>query len=124
MYVKCPVCGLNYITEGDAMCKVCLTERKRAAKEEPEQTADENTEQEICPECGESYLKPGQQMCDSCQAENEKEEEEMEEMQLDAWKDFLPPEDNGEILDRDDCEDPLEFMQEVNLEKEESQPSV
>jgi hypothetical protein len=63
-------------------------------------------------------------MCDSCQAESEKEEEEKEEMQLDEWKDFLPPEDNGEILDRDDCEDPLDFMQEVTLGREESQPSL
>ena len=124
MYVKCPVCGLNYITEGEGMCKVCRTERKFTHVEEEEPVIDEDVELEICPECGEAYLKPGQEMCDSCQAENEKEEEEMEEMQLDEWKDFLPPEDNGEILDRDDCEDPLDFMQEVNIEKEESQPSV
>ena len=124
MYVKCPVCGLNYITEGEGMCKVCRTERKLTPIKEEEQSVDEDEDLDICPECGEAYLKPGQEMCDSCQAENEKEEEEMEEMQLDEWKDFLPPEDNGEILDRDDCEDPLDFMQEVNIEKEESQPSV
>ena len=124
MYVKCPVCGLNYITEGEGMCKVCRTERKLSIKEVEELLIDDDSEQEICPECGEYYLKPGQEMCDSCQAENEKEEEEAEELQLDEWKDFLPPEDNGEILDRDDCEDPLDFMQEVSLEREESQPSL
>lgn len=121
MYIKCPVCGLNYITEDEKMCKVCRAERKREAKHVSLPKLPDNAEREICPECGENYLMPGQEMCDSCMAENEKEEEELEEMQLDQWKDFLPPDDNGEILDRDDCEDPLDFMREVNIEKEESQ---
>lgn len=124
MYIKCPVCGLNYITEDEKMCKVCRSEKRFSIQEEDDVQQEEydDADREICPECGENYLKPGQEMCDNCLAESEKEEDELEEMQLDQWKDFLPPEDNGEVLDRDDCEDPLEFMQEVSLEKEESQP--
>ena len=55
--VKCPRCDLNYITEGEKYCKVCLREMKG------EQTKDEL---ELCSVCNEAPALPGKDVCLFC----------------------------------------------------------
>ena len=55
--MKCPRCDLNYITEGEKYCKVCLREMKG------EQTKDEL---ELCSVCNEAPALPGKDVCLFC----------------------------------------------------------
>lgn len=54
---KCPRCELNYITETEKYCKVCLREMKGDAPKE---------EIELCSVCNEQPALPGRDMCLFC----------------------------------------------------------
>ncbi|MBQ8312469.1 MAG: hypothetical protein IJX84_04610 [Clostridia bacterium] len=54
---KCPRCDLNYITEAEKYCKVCLREMKGDAPRE---------EIEMCSVCNEAPALPGHDVCVFC----------------------------------------------------------
>lgn len=56
-FVLCPRCELNYITEAEKYCKVCLREMKGDAPKE---------EIELCSVCNEAPALPGRDMCLFC----------------------------------------------------------
>ena len=56
-FVKCPRCELNYITETERYCKVCLREMKG------DNAVDEV---ELCSVCNEAPALPGRDMCLFC----------------------------------------------------------
>ncbi len=55
--VKCPRCELNYITENEKYCKVCLREMKGEAPKD---------EVELCSVCNEAPALPGRDVCLFC----------------------------------------------------------
>lgn len=55
--VKCPRCDLNYIQEGEKMCKVCM----RELKGEPSRD-----DMELCSVCNAAPALPGKDVCLSC----------------------------------------------------------
>ena len=55
--VKCPRCELNYITENEKYCKVCLREMKGDAPK---------AEIELCSVCNEAPALPGRDVCLFC----------------------------------------------------------
>ena len=55
--VKCPRCELNYITENEKYCKVCLREKKGDAPKD---------EIELCSLCNEAPALPGRDVCLFC----------------------------------------------------------
>ncbi len=55
--VKCPRCELNYIQEGEKMCKVCFRELKGEPSGE---------EMELCSVCNAAPALPGKDVCLSC----------------------------------------------------------
>ena len=55
--VKCPRCELNYITEEEKYCKVCLRDLKGIKPEE---------EVEMCSVCNAQPALPGRDVCLSC----------------------------------------------------------
>lgn len=55
--VKCPRCELNYITENEKYCKVCLREMKGDAPKD---------EIELCSVCNEAPALPGRDVCLFC----------------------------------------------------------
>ena len=61
--VKCPRCDLNYITEDQKYCKVCLREMKGE---------DRNDEVELCSICNEAPALPGKDVCLFCLKEMNK----------------------------------------------------
>ena len=70
--VKCPRCELNYITEEEKYCKVCLREMKG---EKPKD------EVELCSVCNESPALPGRDVCLFCLKEmngNDQREDDQE----------------------------------------------
>lgn len=56
-FVKCPRCELNYITESERYCKICLREMKGDAPQD---------EVELCSVCNEAPALPGRDMCLFC----------------------------------------------------------
>ena len=56
-FVKCPRCELNYITESERYCKVCLREMKGSHVED---------EMELCSVCNAAPALPGRDVCLSC----------------------------------------------------------
>lgn len=56
-FVKCPRCELNYITESERYCKVCLREMKGDSAQD---------EIELCSVCNEAPALPGRDMCLFC----------------------------------------------------------
>ena len=56
-FSQCPRCELNYITEHEKYCKVCLREMKGDAPKE---------EMELCSVCNEQPALPGRDMCLFC----------------------------------------------------------
>ena len=61
--VKCPRCDLNYILEGEKLCKVCQREMKGDSREE---------EVELCSICNEAPALPGKDVCLFCLKEMNK----------------------------------------------------
>lgn len=56
-FVKCPRCELNYITESEKYCKVCLREMKGDGAQD---------EVELCSVCNEAPALPGRDVCLFC----------------------------------------------------------
>lgn len=56
-FIQCPRCELNYISEAEKYCKVCLREMKGDAPKE---------EMELCSVCNEQPALPGRDMCLFC----------------------------------------------------------
>ena len=56
-FVKCPRCELNYITESERYCKVCLREMKGDGAQD---------EVELCSVCNEEPALPGRDVCLFC----------------------------------------------------------
>lgn len=56
-FVLCPRCELNYITEAEKYCKVCLREMKGEAPKD---------EIELCSVCNEAPALPGRDVCLFC----------------------------------------------------------
>lgn len=56
-FMKCPRCDLNYIQEGEKMCRVCLSEIKGGKHED---------EIEMCSVCNAAPVYPGHDVCLSC----------------------------------------------------------
>lgn len=74
-FVKCPRCELNYITESERYCKVCLREMKGDNSQD---------EVELCSICNEAPALPGRDVCLFCLKEmngqkNHDEQQDMEE---------------------------------------------
>ena len=71
--VKCPRCELNYITENEKYCKVCLREMKGDAPKD---------EIELCSVCNEAPALPGRDVCLFClkemNANSDREDDEPE----------------------------------------------
>ena len=55
--IKCPRCELNYITENEKYCKVCLREMKGETPKD---------EVELCSVCNEAPALPGRDVCLFC----------------------------------------------------------
>lgn len=56
-FVKCPRCELNYITESERFCKVCLREMNGDGEQD---------EVELCSVCNEAPALPGRDVCLFC----------------------------------------------------------
>lgn len=56
-FVKCPRCELNYMTESERYCKVCLREMNGDVEQE---------EVELCSVCNEAPALPGRDVCLFC----------------------------------------------------------
>ena len=96
MLHKCPRCELNYIREGEKLCRVCARELKVGLSEQEETI-------EMCSICGENPALPGKDICAKCQREQE-----------DPKKDNLSEyEDEENVLDEDvenlDVGDDIDF---------------
>lgn len=57
MYTKCPRCELNYITEGEQYCRVCMEEL---------QGESYSYSLDMCFGCGEELALPGYEYCEKC----------------------------------------------------------
>ena len=63
-YTKCPRCGLNYILQGEKLCKVCIDEiegRKSIFD-------DDEFGELICPYCERNSMGIDELMCAECRA--------------------------------------------------------
>ncbi len=68
--IKCPRCDLNYITQDQKYCKVCLREMK----------GEGNTDEvELCSVCNEAPALPGKDVCLFCLKEMNKSNSEENE---------------------------------------------
>ena len=117
--VKCPRCDLNYITDGQKYCKVCMRELKG------ENRADEV---ELCSICNEEPALPGKDVCLFCLKELKKSnssDEDLEEAEnVDASNigdmddvssmDEIIPEEDDEVIPGQEYG---EIEQELSLEE-------
>lgn len=75
-FVKCPRCELNYITESERYCKVCLREMKGDNSQD---------EVELCSICNEAPALPGRDVCLFClkemngQKNHDEQQDDLEE---------------------------------------------
>ena len=60
-YVKCPRCGLNYITEDQQLCNVCQDEINGIKS-----IFDDDFDDIICPICGRNKIGIDDLMCQQC----------------------------------------------------------
>ena len=78
-FVKCPRCELNYMTESERYCKVCLREMKGDNAQD---------EVELCSVCNEAPALPGRDVCLFCLKEmngqNATEEQQEEQGAVNA----------------------------------------
>ena len=101
--VKCPRCELNYITENEKYCKVCLREMKGDAPKD---------EIELCSVCNEAPALPGRDVCLFCLKE------------MNANGSDLNGEDNEVRVDEASLEiDPVSGMDEIIPEIDEDIPA-
>lgn len=110
-YKKCPRCSLNYVSDTEVLCKICLEEVGQAllSKDEDEEEYD------LCIECGENIIKAGEDICIHCMlAQNDDDlegpifdddnEEEIDEIDLDLDEE-PDKEDPDEDLDEEDSDE-------------------
>jgi len=71
--VKCPRCDLNYITDAEKYCKVCLREMKGETPKD---------EVELCSICNEAPALPGKDVCLFCLKEMNKSNSAEEESEM------------------------------------------
>ena len=102
--IKCPRCDLNYITEDQKYCKVCLREMKGENRSD---------EVELCSICNEAPALPGKDVCFFCLKEmnksNSAEDDTVEGESVDASNigdmdsvsgmDEIIPDDGEEVLE-------------------------
>lgn len=121
--VKCPRCDLNYITETEKFCKVCLRDLKGEVLE------DEN---ELCSVCGEEPCMPGKDVCYTCYKEmNNMDDSDMErdgmndaprlEMDSVSTMDEIAPDIDEEPTTPEEAEISLESVAEEEAEDEEDE---
>ncbi len=101
--VKCPRCELNYITENEKYCKVCLREMKGESPKD---------EVELCSVCNEAPALPGRDVCLFC----------LKEMNGNANRDDTEPEETVEPSSLGSI-DPVSGMDEIIPEIDEDIPS-
>lgn len=101
--VKCPRCELNYITENEKYCKVCLREMKGESPKD---------EVELCSVCNEAPALPGRDVCLFC----------LKEMNGNANRDDNEPEETVEASSLGSI-DPVSGMDEIIPEIDEDIPS-
>lgn len=120
---KCPRCDLNYITDGEKYCKVCLREMKGEPVKE---------ELELCSVCNEAPALPGKDVCLFCLKEMSGSGHEGDEAEVTAvdeshlgieavsTMDEIIPEINEDIPDREFGEIESELSLESVREDEEA----
>ena len=91
---KCPKCELNYISEGQKYCEVCMGRMRRNAG-----LPGEEDEVILCIECGEAPIVPGEELCAACLKEQRRQ------AALEATVDVLLELDQEDIADEDDDSD-------------------
>ncbi len=67
-YKRCPRCGLNYITENQRLCKVCIDEIEGRKSIFDEETFGEL----LCPYCEKNPIDIDDIMCAECRAKRKR----------------------------------------------------
>jgi len=99
---KCPRCDLNYITDDQKYCKVCLREMKGENRSD---------EVELCSICNEAPALPGKDVCLFCLKEmnksnsTEDDPTETENVNADSIGDMDAVSNMDEIIPEEDDED-------------------
>lgn len=111
--VKCPRCELNYITENEKYCKVCLREMKGEAPKD---------EVELCSVCNEAPALPGRDVCLFCLKEmnggstNRDENEPEEAVEASSLVSIDPVSTMDEIIPEIDEDIPSQEFGEIESE--------
>ena len=85
--VKCPRCDLNYILEGEKLCKVCQRELKGGKW---------GNEVELCSICNEAPALPGKDVCLFCLKEMNKSNSTPDDEEI-TGRETLEPENIGDM---------------------------
>ena len=111
--VKCPRCELNYITENEKYCKVCLREMKGESPKD---------EVELCSVCNEAPALPGRDVCLFCLKEmscgntNRDENEPEEAVEASSLVSIDPVSTMDEIIPEIDEDIPSQEFGEIESE--------
>ena len=111
--VKCPRCELNYITENEKYCKVCLREMKGESPKD---------EVELCSVCNEAPARPGRDVCLFCLKEmsggntNRDENESEEAVEASSLVSIDPVSTMDEIIPEIDEDIPSQEFGEIESE--------
>lgn len=108
--IKCPRCELNYITENEKYCKVCLREMKGEAPKD---------EVELCSVCNEAPALPGRDVCLFCLKEmngSADREESEETVEASSLVNIDPVSTMDEIIPEIDEEIPTQEFGEIENE--------
>ena len=91
-FVLCPRCELNYMSDKDTYCSICMQEVRGIAPRE---------EVELCSICNENPALPGKDVCAEClrEMENREKDEPTDEDAVDNGDDM------DEMLPMDDADD-------------------
>ena len=91
-FVLCPRCELNYMSDKDTYCSICMQEVRGIAPRE---------EVELCSICNENPVLPGKDVCAEClrEMENREKDEPTDEDAADNGDDM------DEMLPMDDADD-------------------
>lgn len=65
-YKKCPRCDMNYVSETQNFCTICLAEMSGKS------TNFDPIEWDFCPFCEKNKLKNGEEMCKKCMEKRRK----------------------------------------------------
>ena len=84
--VKCPRCDLNYILEGEKLCKVCQRELKGDNR---------GAEVELCSICNEAPALPGKDVCLFCLKEMNKSNSTPDDESIE--RETLEPDNIGDM---------------------------